>query len=56
MQLHALIGCATLTVADAVTHGELQTHDITPTQSGWGDPYGVDDLLLVIANWGQSCP
>lgn len=55
MQLHALIGCAALAVTATATHGELQTHDITPTQSGWNDPCSIDELLNVLDEWGSDC-
>ena len=43
MHLNTLLGFATLVVVAAATRGELQSHSIAPSQSGW---------MTAPGNWG----
>ena len=36
--------------------GTVDVSDLLAVIAGWDDPYNVNDLLLVISEWGSTCP
>lgn len=41
--------------ADLNGDGAVTVSDILLVISAWGDPYGVNDILIVTKNWGLEC-
>ena len=41
---------------DITGDGAVNVSDLLDVIAGWGDPYDVDDLLLVISQWDSACP
>ncbi len=42
--------------ADVDGDGQVNVSDLLAVIAGWNDPYDVDDLLIVISEWGNNCP
>ena len=47
--------CAAPCAGDITDDGQVGVDDLLAVIAGWGNPYNVDDLLIVIANW-NNCP
>jgi hypothetical protein len=43
-------------LADHTGDGVVAVDDLLYVIANWGDPFGADDLLLVISNWGSCGP
>jgi hypothetical protein len=43
-------------MADYTGDGVVNVNDLLYVTGNWGDPFGSDDLLLVIATWGSCGP
>jgi hypothetical protein len=41
---------------DITGDGAVNVSDLLDVIAGWEDPYDVGDLLLVISQWGNTCP
>ena len=41
---------------DYDNNGTVNVNDLLTVIQQWGNPYTVDELLMVIANWNTSCP
>ena len=54
--LHNLLPVDSCDLAGDITgDGLVDVHDVLKVISDWGNPYGSDDILTVLAEWGMVC-
>tara|TARA_Y100000589_G_C27095053_1_gene605589 strand:+ start:160 stop:888 length:729 start_codon:yes stop_codon:yes gene_type:complete len=44
-----------LCLGDMDEDGSVDTNDVLHVIGNWGDPYGVNDIMMVLEHWGSDC-